>query len=207
MLTANDAPAIPLWINGHAFLTLAPTFRDVTNRLNGQVMRRTPMCGRREAEMAVDAAKSGLQLWQAETPGARARFLAALGNALSGYGEHFARLIVEETGKDEAAADMEVAECIALLSSAGVGDVANVIGIVGNAASPLLGAVRLAAPALKAGAAVVIRPSPEAPSALFALAELSGQCGFPDGIISIVYGGDELLEGLRVATACPLVFS
>ena len=42
---SNELLAIPLWINGHAFLTLAPTFCTVKNPRTGEAIRQTPLCG------------------------------------------------------------------------------------------------------------------------------------------------------------------
>jgi len=72
---------------------------------------------------------------------------------------------------------------------------------------PLLAPLRLAVPSLMAGAVVVIRPSPETPSALFALAELTARCGFPDGVLNIVHGGEAVVDGLRASSGVSLLFS
>jgi len=206
MLQADAPPAIPLWINGHAFLTMAPGFLDVCNPMSGKVLRRTPLCGVGEAQKAVEAARVALAPWFAFSS-QRAAMLAAAGNALAGYADHFAKLIVEETGKDAAAADDEVAAAVALLRTATPSDVSGVVGIVGDAALPLLGALQLAVPALVAGATVVIRPAPQAPSALFALAELTARCNFPGGVFNILHGAEDAVNGLRNANGGQILFS
>jgi acyl-CoA reductase-like NAD-dependent aldehyde dehydrogenase len=200
MLQADEPLAIPLWINGHAYLTMAPAFVDVCNPVSGEVLRRTPLCGAGEAQQAVAAAQAALVRWAAQPASARAAVLAAVGDALAGYAGHFAALIAQESGKEAAAADAEVAAAIALLRSDVADDSAGVVGIVGASASPLLAALRLAVPALLAGAVVVVRPAPETPSALFALAELSSRCALPGGVFSIVHGGQAAVDGLRAAT-------
>ena len=110
---------------------------------------------------------------------------------------------MEESGKEAASADGEVARAVALLQGAEAGDAADqidrpgVIGIVGDSKAPLLGALQIAVPTLLAGSVVVIKPNPETPSAIFALAELTGRCGFPGGVFSILHGGEAAVEGLR----------
>ncbi|MBK7422990.1 MAG: aldehyde dehydrogenase [Propionivibrio sp.] len=207
----TDAPlAIPLWINGHAYLTLAPAFQDVRNPLSREVLRRTPLCGAAEAQKAVEAAHAALPLWCAQPATARAAMLVAVGEALAGYAGHFARLIVEETGKEQLAAEAEVSKAVALLCgslTAGAPAAAGVVGIVGNAAAPLLDLLRLAVPALMAGAVVVIKPNPEMPSAIFALAELTGRCAFPGGVFSILHGAEAAVDGLRAAEGVSLFFA
>jgi succinate-semialdehyde dehydrogenase/glutarate-semialdehyde dehydrogenase len=203
MMQIDSPLAIPLWINGHAYLTLAPAFLDVRNPVSGELLRRTPLCGAGEAQKAVAAATDALAEWSAQPAAARAALLAAVGEALDAYAVHFAALIVEETGKDGALAAAEVAAATALLRCAPTGEASGVVGIIGNRQEPLLSALLLAVPALMAGAAVVIRPPPETPSAIYALAELTGRCAFPGGVFNILHGGDEALEGLRsIAQLC-----
>jgi succinate-semialdehyde dehydrogenase / glutarate-semialdehyde dehydrogenase len=206
MLQADAPPAIPLWINGHAFLTLAPGFMDVCNPMSGEVLRRIPLCGIGEARKAVDAARDALAAWVALSS-VRAAMLASVGNALAGYAAHFAKLIVEETGKDAAAADDEVAVAVSLLRTATPSEASDVLGVVGDAAWPLLGALQIAVPALAAGATVVIKPAPQAPSALFAVAELTARCAFPEGVFNILHGAEDAVDGLREAIGGKLLFS
>lgn len=207
MTDADEPLAIPLWINGHAYLTLAPSFFDVRNPASGEVLRRTPLCGAGEAQRAVAAADEALATWRGQPEAARAALLAEVGEALAEYAGHFVRLIVEETGQDRELAAAEVAQATALLRCAPAGEASGVVAIVGNGQSPLLSSLRLAVPALMAGAAVVVRPSPEAPSAIFALAELTGRCGFPGGVFNILHGGDAALDALRAIAPLTLVFA
>jgi len=203
-MQTDDMPAIPLWINGHAYLTLAPAFLDVRNPASGEILRRTPLCDTSAARQAVAAAQAAVAAWAAQSAAARVALLAALGQALATYAAHFVRLIVEESGKDEALAATEVADAVALLCSPPVGDASGVVAIVGSDASPLLSSLRLAVPALTAGAALVIRPAPQAPSAILALAELSARCGFPGGVLNVLHGDDAAVDGLRSADVRPV---
>ena len=197
MMHPDDVLAIPLWIDGHAYLTLAPAFLAVRNPVSGEVLRRTPLCGAPAVQQAVAAAAAAVAPWAARPTAARAALVAALGDALAAYADHFTRLIVEESGQDAALAAADVAAAIALLRSSPAGDAAGVVAIVG--AASLLSSLRVAVPAWLAGAALIVRPRAETPSAIYALAELSGRCGFPGGVFNIVYGGDDAVEALRGA--------
>lgn len=205
MLQLDDPLAIPLWINGHAYLTMAPAFLDVRNPADGKILRRTPLCGADAAREAVAAAQAALVPWAAHDAALRTALFTAVGEALAGYADHFARLIAEETGKDGDAAAAEVDTAVALLRAAVAGNASGVLGVVGDTAMPLLVALQHAVPALMAGATVVICPCPEAPSALFALAELTGRCGFPGGVFNILHGDEAAVEGLRAAGAVILL--
>lgn len=199
MTQTDDAPVIPLWIAGHAFLTLTPAFHDVRDARSGAVLRRTPLCGESEARQAVAAANSALAGWQAQAVAARAALLAALADALAGYGAHFARLIAEESGADDESARAEVAAALAVLRTAPAVDFAGagVQALIARCQAPLLSLVRFAAPALCAGAALIVRPDPQSPSVSLALAELTARCAFPPGVFNVLHGDAAAVDGLR----------
>lgn len=194
----NDvAQALPLWINGHAFLTVTPAFLDVLDPLSRKVLRRIPLCGSEEVQLAKSAAQIALASWPSLSAQARAALLSAVGGLLAGYSVHFAGLITEESGKESTLALAEIDESVALLNSSVAGVDSGVVVIIGNAAMPLLSVLHRAVPALMAGAVLVVRPAPETPSSLFAFAELTARCGFPNGVFNIVHGGDEVADCLR----------
>jgi acyl-CoA reductase-like NAD-dependent aldehyde dehydrogenase len=213
MMQEIDEPmAIPLWINGHAYLTMADSFFDVRNPKTGEVLRRIPLCGADAAGKAVDAAHGALAGWAAQPASARAALLVAVGEALESYADHFAGLLVEETGQEAAAAAAEVHAAVILLRGAAavaVGEAsAEVVAIVNDDTAPLLGPLSHAVPALLAGATLVFKPSAKAPSVLFALAELSAQSGFPAGVFNILQGDEAAVEGLCATHAVgALLFS
>jgi len=60
----------------------------------------------------------------------------------------------------------------------------------------LLGPLQRAVSVLLSGATVVLKPSPRAPSAAFALAELTARSGFPGGVFNILHGDQLATEAL-----------
>lgn len=204
MIDNDDPLALPLWINGHAYLTMTDGFFDVRNPQTGEVLRRTPLCGADVAAKAVAAAQGACAAWAAEPASVRAALLAAVADALAGYAEHFARLIGEETGKDEALAAAEVAEAVALLRAASPaagfaecdGCAGRVVAVVNDDRAPLAGLLSYVVPALAGGATVVAKPSPKAPSAAFAFAELTARAGVPAGVFNILQGDEAAIAGL-----------
>ena len=205
MRQIDDVPAIPLWIAGHAYLTLTPHFFDVRDAYSGKVLRRTPSCGANEARQALTAARQALPAWAEGAASERAGRLAELADALDGYASHFARLIDEETGCASALASAEVRDAVALLRStpqAGAAgsrveaEVSGVLAIVGSAQAPLSALLRVAVPLWRAGAVLVVLPAPQVPSAVFALAELSARCAFPAGVFNVLYGDEALIGGM-----------
>lgn len=207
MLQTDEPLAIPLWINGHAYLFMAPDFLDITDPASGEVLRRTPLCGAVEASKAIDAGRTALAAWAAMSVDSRAELLGALGEGLVGYTDHFVRLVREETGKDDSLVAAELAAAVGLLKKAEIGDFTGVVAIVGGDSDTWLGPLKLVVPALAAGATVVLRPSPRAPSALLALAELGSRCGLPGGVFNVLHGAEAAVEGLRTGDGVRLLFA
>ncbi len=204
MIPDNDEVlALPLWINGHVYLTMADAFFDVVNPKSGELLRRTPLCGADVAATAVGAAQAALSGWASDPAPARAAMLLPVADALEGYAAHFAALIVAETGKDEAAAASEVSEAVALLRTAQAPDLTDstVVAVVNDDRQPLLGLLSQAIPAMLAGSVVVAKPSPKAPSAAFAFAELTARAGLPGGVFNILQGDEAAIAGLCAQAA------
>jgi len=205
MFANENALAVPLWINGHAYLTVAQAFQDVRNPVSGEVLRRTPLCGVSEVRRALESAQTAAGVWAVMPAPRRIALIAAVGEKLAVYAGHFASLIVEESGMDSDAANAEVAGAVTLLrgkwvesgTESAAGNASAVVAVVGSIANPLFGVLRQAVPVLLSGVAVIVRPSPETPAALFALAELTGRCGFPPGIFNLLHGGEAVLDALR----------
>ena len=202
---AEGPTAIPLWVNGHAFLTVCDAYFDVVNPLTGEAVHRVPLVGADEALAAVGAAQVAQPLWAEMGLAARRIGLGKLADELENYAGHFAKLLIGETGFDEARAATEVAEAVAALRGAMVGET-GVVAMVVDATRPLAGFAEAAAPALLAGAAVVVKPSPKAPSAAYALCELSARAEWPAGVLNLLQGDTQAIAGLCATEIDRLVF-
>lgn len=193
---APEGPmAIPLWINGHAFLTVSEAFFDVAHPVSGEIVRRVPLCGADEAAEAVAAASAAQPGWAAMGLMARRVCLGRLAEALSTYRGHFSRLLLQEIEGDETSAGAQVDAAVAALQDAAVGET-GLVGVVLDASTPLLSFARAVAPALMAGATVVVKPSPKAPGAVYALCELSARAEWPAGVLNLLQGDSAALTGL-----------
>lgn len=197
--------AIPLWINGHTFLTVTESFFDVIDAATGAPVRRVPLCGATQAEQAVLAARGAQPGWAEMGLPARRVCLSQLADALERYSGHFAKLLVQETGCDESQANAEVSAAVAALRGVNVGET-GVFALVVDASRPLAGFAKAMAPALMAGAAMVVKPSPKAPSAVYALCELSGRVEWPAGVLNLLQGDTAAIEGLCSVGVDRLVF-
>lgn len=198
-LAADGPMAIPLWIDGRAYLTVPAAFFDVISPRSGEALRRVPLCGADEARAAATAAGTALAAWHGRPAEDRQAALHTLAAALEGYAGHFAKLIAEETGCDENAAAGEVAAAVAALRTASPTGTGGVVALVIDAGRPLAALAEIAAPALAGGATLVCKPSPKAPSAAFALCELATRAGWPAGVINLLQGDQAAVEGLCAA--------
>jgi acyl-CoA reductase-like NAD-dependent aldehyde dehydrogenase len=204
---APEGPmAIPLWINGRAYLTVGERFFDVVNPATGEARYRVPMCGADEAAQAVAAARTAQGEWAAMGLAARQVCLGSLADSLERYAGHFAKLLMQDIGCAEDAATAEVATAIAGLREMAVGET-GVAALVVDDGRPLAGLVAVAVPAMLAGAAVVVKPSPKAPSVAFALCELATRNEWPAGLLNLVHGDGPAIEGLCAAGVDRLIFS
>jgi succinate-semialdehyde dehydrogenase / glutarate-semialdehyde dehydrogenase len=202
-LSPDDAPALPLWVDGHAYLLMADRFHDVVD-VAGRVLRRVPLYGEDAVAIAAPAAQRAIAGWRATDVLEREVCFRQLDELLARYRGHLARLIAEESGMDHERADAELKDALATIAGViagpherldptGRGDVAAVLG---DAGSPLAGPLACAVDALAAGWGVVLKPSPRAPSALFACAELFSRAGFPKGIVNCIHGDEDAVKAL-----------
>jgi len=204
---APEGPmAIPLWINGRAYLTVGERFFDVVNPTTGEARHRVPLCGADEAALAIAAARTAQGEWAAMGLSARQVCLGRLADGLERYAGHFAKLLMQDIGYAEDAATAEVATAIAGLRAMAVGET-GVVALVVDDGRPLAGLVAAAVPALLAGAALVVKPSPKAPSAAFALCELATRNEWPAGVLNVVHGDGPAIEGLCAAGVDRLIYS
>jgi acyl-CoA reductase-like NAD-dependent aldehyde dehydrogenase len=183
----DGIPAIPLWINGHAYFNVFDEFIDI-READGAVNFRVPKCGADEAALAIASAREAQPAWGGDLAG-RERLLAALTDLLDQFGGDFAKLVARETGKTVDASRAEVARAVALLRAASCASGGgSVQAVISDAADPLASLAEGLARAWTAGDTAVVVSDPRAPSAVFALAELSARAEFPAGVFCLLHG-------------------
>jgi malonate-semialdehyde dehydrogenase (acetylating) / methylmalonate-semialdehyde dehydrogenase len=206
------------WINGKRVAGTSGRFADVYNPATGEVQARVALASAAELDGAIqDAAKAQLA-WAATNPQRRARVMMAFGALINQNMDKLAELVSREHGKTipDARGDvqrgLEVIEvCMgapALLKgemtdNAGPGidiySMRQALGVVAGITPfnfPAMIPLWKMGPALSAGNAMILKPSERTPSTALMLAELLQQAGLPDGVLQVINGDKEAVDGI-----------
>ncbi len=206
------------WINGKLVAGTSGRFADVMNPATGEVQARLALASRTELDAAIaDAARAQVK-WAATNPQRRARVMMAFGALINQHMEELAEMISREHGKTlpDARGDvqrgLEVIEvCMGapaflkgeMTDSAGPGiDIYSMrqpLGVVAGITPfnfPAMIPLWKLGPALTAGNAMILKPSERTPSTSLLLAELLKEAGLPDGVLQVVNGDKEIVDGI-----------
>ena len=193
----------------------------VRDKASGEIFARAGLATEADVDSAVATAKTAQRAWSERTYADRAGLLRDVAAALGGRAKSFRELIMRETGSIGGKADYEISAATselteaAGLASRAIGEVLPSghpgrfslseripVGLVGAITPwnfPLVLGMRVIAPALALGNAVLIKPSPETPaSGGLAIAELFAAAGAPPGILQVLPGDVE--AGQRLVT-------
>jgi benzaldehyde dehydrogenase (NAD) len=191
----------------------------VLDKATGEPLGNAGVATVEDLDAAVEAAVTAQPGWAATGYDVRAAVLRRAAAALEARADEAAELIVRETGSIRGKADYEVGGAAnelyeaAGLTSRAVGEIlpshstsrlsiaervpVGVVGAITPWNFPLILAMRVVAPALALGNAVVLKPSPETPlSGGMLLAQLFADAGLPAGVLGIVTGDQEIGERL-----------
>ncbi len=206
------------WINGKRVAGTSGRFADVMNPATGEVQARLALASVAELSHAVEEAAKAQIGWAATNPQRRARVMMAFGALINANMDKLAELVSREHGKTlpDARGDvqrgLEVIEvCMgapALLKgemtdNAGPGiDIYSMrqpLGVVAGITPfnfPAMIPLWKMGPALASGNAMILKPSERCPSTSLMLAELLKEAGLPDGVLQVVNGDKEIVDGI-----------
>jgi malonate-semialdehyde dehydrogenase (acetylating)/methylmalonate-semialdehyde dehydrogenase len=206
------------WINGKLVPGRSGRFADVMNPATGEVQARVALATVGELDHAVQEAAKAQVAWAATNPQRRARVMMAFGALINANMDKLAELVAREHGKTipDAKGDvqrgLEVVEvCMGapamlkgeMMDSAGPGidlyAMRQPLGVVAGITPfnfPAMIPLWKMAPALACGNAMILKPSERVPSTSLLLAELLQQAGLPDGVLQVVNGDKEVVDGL-----------
>ena len=206
------------YIGGKHVAGTSGRFADVYNPATGEVQAQVPLANASELNAVVENAKAAQPAWAAENPQKRARVLMKFVQLLHRDMDKLAEALSREHGKTvpDAKGDvirgLEVAEfCIGaphLLkgefsegASPGIDmhSVRQPLGVVAGITPfnfPAMIPMWKFCPAIACGNAFILKPSERDPSVPVMLAELMTEAGLPDGILNVVHGDKEAVDGL-----------
>ncbi|MBZ4498856.1 MULTISPECIES: CoA-acylating methylmalonate-semialdehyde dehydrogenase [Dermacoccus] len=213
-----DVTQIGHWINGARVAGESGREGDVFNPATGQVTGRVALASPGELDTAVATARAALPGWRDTGLTKRTAVMFNLREIITARSDELARIITSEHGKVVSDAAGEVTRglenvefCAGLMHhlkgdyseqiSTGV-DVHSVRQPVGVVACitpfnfPAMVPLWMVTTAIAAGNTVILKPSERDPSAALWLAEAFSEAGLPDGVLNVVNGDKEAVDGI-----------
>ena len=191
---------------------------DVTNPATGEVLARVPLSASADLDAAVSAARAALPEWRAVSAIARSQKLFELREGLAQRREDLARSVTTEMGKTLPDARAEVARMIEMVEAACalpttmqgrvLEDVARNVDAetirqpVGVCAAivpfnfPAMVPFWFLPFAIGCGNTFVLKPSEQVPLTQQIAFEVIDSLGLPDGVVNLVNGSREIVEGI-----------
>jgi malonate-semialdehyde dehydrogenase (acetylating)/methylmalonate-semialdehyde dehydrogenase len=191
---------------------------DVSNPATGESLARVPLSGRGDLDAAVAAARAALPAWRAVSTIGRARMLFDLRERLLGRAEDLARSVTAEMGKTIADSRAEVGRMIEMVEAACavpttmqgriLEDVSRNIDAetvrqpVGVCAAivpfnfPAMVPFWFLPFAIACGNTFILKPSEQVPLTMQIAFEELDALGLPDGVVNLVNGSREIVEGI-----------
>jgi malonate-semialdehyde dehydrogenase (acetylating) / methylmalonate-semialdehyde dehydrogenase len=191
---------------------------DVINPATGEVLARVPLSGAADLDAAVAAARAALPEWRAVSTIERARRLFTLRERLLERSDDMARSVTTEMGKTIADARAEVARAIEMVEAATaipttmqgriLEDVSR--GIDAETIRQPVGVCAAIVPfnfpamvpfwflpfAIACGNTFILKPSEQVPLTQQIVFEVLDGMDLPNGVVNLVNGGREIVEGI-----------
>ena len=206
------------YINGEWIKPTVNEYFDVINPATGKVIAKTPLGGKADVDAAAQAASEAFPAWRRTPVQDRVQYLFKLRDLLKSNQDEISRLITDECGKtfDEAKAEMiraiENVEVACGTPHLGKGEFVEDIapGIDELMIRQPVGVCTTIAPfnfpgmipfwflpyALATGNTYVIKPSEKVPMTMQFIFKLIEQVGFPKGVVNMVNGAKDAVDGL-----------
>src|SRR5579875_522929 len=191
---------------------------DVTNPATGETLARVPLSGAADIDAAVAAACAALPEWRGVSTIARARKLFELREGLVARSEDLARSVTLEMGKTigdaraEVARMIEMVECACAIPTTMQGRILEDVsrGIDAETIRQPVGVCAAIVPfnfpamvpfwflpfAIACGNTFVLKPSEQVPLTMQIAYEELDALGLPDGVVNLVNGSKEIVEGI-----------
>jgi len=205
-----------LLIGGEWVSALAGETEHVTSPFNGEIVGEVALARPADAELAIDAAVRGFEVWRRTPAHARLAILTRAAGLADERAEEMAQLMSRENGKSlvesrgEAGRSGDIirlaafegsqlyGESLPLDANRGTGfdkigfTIRQPVGVVVAISPfnyPALLVLHKIAPALAAGNAVVLKPARATPLTALAVAQCFLDAGLPAGVLNVITGG------------------
>ena len=213
-----NIPKVKLLINGEFVDSKSNEWRDVVNPATQEILAHVPFATAEEVNEAIQAAHAAFAAWKSTPIGARMRIMLKFQALIREHMPRIARTLSAEQGKTipDAEGDifrgLEVVEHAASIGTLQQGEFAeNVAGSVdtytlrqpiGVCAGitpfnfPAMIPLWMFPMAIVCGNTFVLKPSEQDPLSTMQLVELALQAGIPKGVLNVVHGGKDVVDGL-----------
>jgi malonate-semialdehyde dehydrogenase (acetylating)/methylmalonate-semialdehyde dehydrogenase len=206
------------YIGGRWVAAKASEFVNVHNPAFGTVIAKTPLSTRADLDAAVAAAAKAFPAWRDTPVVIRARAMFKFVHLLEQHFEEIARTVTTEHGKtiDESRGSTRRGiECVevacgapSLMMGYGLEQIAT--NVDSTVFRQPLGVVAAITPfnfpamvplwflpfAVATGNCIIIKPSEQVPLSVRIMFKLLEQCDIPPGVVNLVNGGREIVEGI-----------
>jgi len=213
-----DLPLLRNYVGGHWVDARGSERLNVFNPATGGVIAQVPMSTKDDVAAAVAAAKAAYPAWRATPVVERARRMFAFREKLEAHVDEIARIVTTEHGKtlDESRGSvrrgLEAVEVAcgmpSLMMGHGLEDISR--GIDCDVHRQPMGVFAAIAPfnfpamvplwflpfAVASGNTFVVKPSELVPLSQRRIFELLHESGLPDGVVNLVNGGADVVNGL-----------
>jgi len=218
MMSTTAVQTLKSFIGGQWVESTSGQTEVVPNPATGETLAYVPISNRDDLNRAVEAAKEAFKTWSKTPVPRRARILFKYQQLLVEHWEELARLVTLENGKSYGEAYGEVQrgiECVefaagapTLMMGRQLPDIATnlesgmyryPLGVVGGITPfnfPMMVPCWMFPLAIACGNTFVLKPSERTPLLANRLAELFKEAGLPDGVLNVVHGAHDVVNGL-----------
>jgi malonate-semialdehyde dehydrogenase (acetylating)/methylmalonate-semialdehyde dehydrogenase len=206
------------YINGEFKKSNATEHLDVINPATEEVIAQVPLSTKEELDEAVKAARDAFPGWRRTPPVERAKYLFKFKNLIEENFHEIAELVTKEHGKNRHEAEGDLRRGIdnidvacgipSLMQGENLEDVSRNIDVVSLRRG--IGVFAAITPfnfpamvpfwfvpyALATGNTFILKQSERVPTTWQKIFELWDQVGLPKGVINMVHGGKEMVQGI-----------
>jgi malonate-semialdehyde dehydrogenase (acetylating) / methylmalonate-semialdehyde dehydrogenase len=217
-MTKTTVKVVQNYINGEWVEATRTKTEPVYNPATGEIVANVPLSTNEDVVMSVKAAQEAFQSWSQVPVPKRARILFKYQQILVDHWDELAKLITVENGKSYNEAHGEVLrgiECVEFAAGAPTlmmgkqlpniatdiesGMYRYPIGVVGGITPfnfPMMVPCWMFPLAIACGNTFILKPSERTPLLANRLAELFEEAGLPKGVLNIVHGAHDVVNGL-----------